>query len=399
MSGKTGFVALLREMLRKQGARTLALAGWAVWACALPTNNAPPTAGAGAGGASGGGGTGNTAAGVNGGTGGKAGGTTGGTAGSTGGSVTGGTAGSTGGSVTGGTAGSSTGGTVGGAGTGTGGTAGSMAGAGTGGSMGGAGSAGKAGGGTGGSMGGAGSGGKGGTAGTGGMPGVLRHRYSFSGTDTVALDSAGGRNGTIVGGTQSGGVVTLAGGTSEQYVALPAGMISVLTNATFEAWVTWTGGTTNWQRVFDFGTNDGAQGEQGIGSAYFFFTTRASAAGSGTCTAAANFPRVAITPSNAASETCVADSTAFPTGLTHVAVTIGSTMSLYINGQSVGSPVAPAVNLSGLADTNNWLGRSQYNADTEFAGSISEFRIYPTERSASQISASASAGPDSVPSQ
>ena len=61
--------------------------------------------------------------------------------------------------------------------------------------------------------------------------------------------------------------------------------------------------------------------------------------------------------------------------------------------------VTPAVSLSGITDTNNWLGRSQYAADADFAGSISEFRIYGTARSAAQIAASNTAGPDTPPTQ
>jgi hypothetical protein len=409
MSGWTAFVALLREMLRKQGARTLALAGWAVWACALPTNNAPPTAGSA--GAGGGGGSGNTAAGMNGGTstGGSAAGmtggtTTGGTTGGTmtGGTTTGGTAGSTGGTTTGGTTTGGTAGSTGG--TTTGGTAGSMAGAGMGGSMAGAG-AGQ--GGTAGSVAGAGSGGKGGTAGTGGTPGVLKHRYSFSGSDTTAVDSVGNTNGTLMNGaTQSGGVVNLAGGTTDQYVNLQSGVLVGLSAATLEAWTSWTGGTSNWQRVFDFGLSDqaAANGEQGntnTTSPYLFFTPRAQATTNPNCTnATASRPRVALTSSGPANEYCAFGGAAFPTGLTHVAVTIDATsMALYINGSPEGSPVTLGTTLSVASGSFAWLGRSLFFSDTEYAGTISEFRIYPTARSASQISASASAGPDSVPSQ
>ena len=405
MSGQAAFVALLREMLRKQGARTLALAGWAVWSCALPTNNAPPTAGsAGSGGASGSGGTGNTAAGMPGGssTGGTAG-MTGGTGG-TGGTTTGGTAGSTGGTNTGGTAGS-TGGTLGGGGQG--GTAGSMAGAGTGGAMGGAGSGGKAGAaGTAGSMAGAGSGGKGGTAGTGGTPGVLKHRYSFTGSNTTATDSVGGLDGSLLNGaTQSGGVVTLSGGTTDQYVNLPSGVLFGLTAVTIEAWASWTGGTSNWQRLFDFGQSDGTSGEQGgtnSTSPYLFFTPRAQATENTNCNnPTASRPRVAITSSGPANEYCAFGGAAFPDGtMTHVAVTIdASTMALYINGSPEGAPVSVGTPLSVVSGYFAWLGRSLFSSDTEFAGTISEFRIYPTARSASQISASSSAGPDNVPPQ
>jgi hypothetical protein len=311
---------------------------------------------------------------------------TGGTA--TGGTMTGGTAtGGTGGSSTGGSmAGSSTGGTVGGAGKGgTAGTGGTTAG--TGGSAAG----------TGGTTGGAGKGGTGGTGGGGST--VLVHRYSFSGTDTTAMDSIGTAHGTIIGGTQAAGVVTLSGGTSDQYVDLPAGIVSVLSSATFEAWVTWTGGTANWQRVFDFGANTEAAGNQGTGTSYLFFTPRAQAGTAANCTGPANFPRVAMTPDGPTMESCVMGAAAFPTGSAHIAVSVGATLGLYINGAPIGTSITPSTSLSSIADTHNWLGRSQFSPDGEFAGTISEFRIYNTARSSAQISASYAAGPDTPPTQ
>jgi hypothetical protein len=119
----------------------------------------------------------------------------------------------------------------------------------------------------------------------------------------------------------------------------------------------------------------------------------------GICPATANLPRAAITPSGPTMESCVVGAAAFPSTLTHIAVSIGTMVTLYINGASVGTPVAPATTLGSLTDTHNWLGRSQFNADGEFAGSISEFRIYNTARNSQQISASRTAGPDTPPAQ
>jgi hypothetical protein len=86
--------------------------------------------------------------------------------------------------------------------------------------------------------------------------------------------------------------------------------------------------------------------------------------------------------------------------MTQVAVTTqGTTLSLYIGGASAGTPVTLPGGIASVTRTNNWLGRSQYSSDTEFSGSISEFRVYGVARSASQISASYSAGPDTPPTQ
>ena len=82
------------------------------------------------------------------------------------------------------------------------------------------------------------------------MKSALLHRYSFDGTGTAVTDSVGAAHGTVVNAQLSGsGTVVLGGGTTDQYVDLPNGIVSSLTNATFEAWITWDGGN-GWQRVF-----------------------------------------------------------------------------------------------------------------------------------------------------
>jgi hypothetical protein len=209
------------------------------------------------------------------------------------------------------------------------------------------------------------------------------------------------------GASQGSGVVTLAGGDTDQYVNLQSGVLVGLSATTIEAWASWTGGTANWQRLFDFGTSDagstnGEQGNTNSTSPYLFFTPQAQATTNPNCTnATASRPRVALTGSGPANEYCAFGGAAFPAGtMTHVAVTIDATnMALYINGAAEGSPVTLGTTLSVASGSFAWLGRSLFFNDTEYAGTISEFRIYPTARSASQISASASAGPDSVPSQ
>jgi hypothetical protein len=52
--------------------------------------------------------------------------------------------------------------------------------------------------------------------------------------------------------------------------------------------------------------------------------------------------------------------------------------------------------LTGLGTTSNYLGRSQYNAYPGFVGTIDEFRIYDSARTASQIATDFSLGPNRV---
>lgn len=226
----------------------------------------------------------------------------------------------------------------------------------------------------------------------------LAHRYQFDGTGTVATDSIAGAsgNGTVVGATLSGtGTVVLAGGTSDQYIKLPSGLISALGNsATIEAWVTWTGTGGDWQRVFDFGSSSGGQDMQGDGQSYLFLSPRAG----GTVL------RAAISAAGGGDqEDLVSAAGALPSAtLTHLAVVVdgtAKTLTLYQDGASVGTPatIRATTTLSGLKDLNNWLGRSQYQGDEELAGTFHEVRIYSRSLSAVQVGANYTAGADALP--
>jgi hypothetical protein len=236
-------------------------------------------------------------------------------------------------------------------------------------------------------------------------PFCLAHRYSFNdaAASTTVLDSVGAANGTAVNVALPGnGTLTLAGGTSDQYVKLPSHIISTLgDSATFEAWVTWAGlaaGGGVWQRLFDFGNNEnGATGGQGTGTAFVFFTpTRDSGvsllsvntAGLSEVNGLAGFPSGAATGGGPHHLACVVDAKGVDGNAPNAAV--------FIDGVFVARTPLLSV-LSALDDVNNWLGRSQFAPDPEFAGTYYEFRIYSTALTAAQISASFAAGPDTLP--
>jgi hypothetical protein len=235
-------------------------------------------------------------------------------------------------------------------------------------------------------------------------PFCLAHRYTFDGTGTTVTDSVGTAHGTAVNASLSGtGAIVLGGGTTDQYVRLPPGIISAMgDSATFEAWVTWNPQTTPtnsagpWQRIFDFGNSDQADGVQGTGQTYIFLTPR---------NGSTQLLRVAITQSSNGAETLVDGPIALPTAavqaMSHVAVVVdgtAKTLALYLNGVPQGQTTLPDGNkLSTLHDVNNWLGRSQWVADQEFAGTLHEFRIYSAARSAADIAASFAAGPNALP--
>jgi hypothetical protein len=233
-------------------------------------------------------------------------------------------------------------------------------------------------------------------------PVCLAHRYSFDGPagSMVATDTVGGPAGngaTVNVGLSGNGTVVLAGVATDQYINLPAGLISTMGNsATFEAWVTWAPvNGSQWQRIFDFGNSDQGAGAQGTGQSYIFLTPRAGS----------NFLRVAISLGSFGAEDLVDGVDRLPSvPMTHVAVVVDGAMNmlrLYQNGRpqppgATGVAIRPATTLSSINDVSNWLGRSLYVNDQEFAGTFYEFRVYSRALTSAQINANAVAGPDVV---
>jgi hypothetical protein len=229
------------------------------------------------------------------------------------------------------------------------------------------------------------------------LPLCLRHRYSFDGLGTTALDSAGTDNGEILGGATllGDGTLTLAGLASDQYVDLPDGIISSLgSSATFELWLTWTGEGAPWQRIFDFGSSEQAAGLQGGGVTYLFVTP------SNTIN---THLRAAFTNAAPPAERTVNAPTALPFKVpVHLALVVdgtAATMSMYQDGVAVGSVETLDTTLAALDDVNNWIGRSQFIADEEFQGVLDEVRIYGVARNAEQVAAAFAAGPNDLPDE
>lgn len=240
---------------------------------------------------------------------------------------------------------------------------------------------------------------------------AIIHRYSFDGTGATIEDSVGTADGTLMQepagtATQSGGVVTLPGGftpaamdPNKAYVALPTGCLTGLTDATFEAWVSWTmctgtGCANNWHRVFDFGTTSTATTGSNI-----FLTPRSSNT---------NNPAFSASTTTGANNELTtgyrADNAALMGGPHHFAVVVddtGNQVRLYIDGVlavpvNANNTGAYAGTLAGITATNCWLGRSNYASDAYFNGTFEEFRIYDAALPASAITASIAAGPNAT---
>lgn len=225
---------------------------------------------------------------------------------------------------------------------------------------------------------------------------ALVHRYDFEGTGTAVMDRVGTAHGSLVGGaTLSGaagmGVVSLNGGTSGAYVNLPNGLVSSLTNASIEVWVSWAGGAP-WQRIFDFGDSTEASPEDnpGIGRSYLFVTPMTGETPGGVRAV------YSIDGGASTAETRVEASGSLPLRLAQLVLVVNAASSqllLYQDGEQVGAQAFDGA-LGSINDVNCWLGRSQYEADPELAGVFHDFRVYGAALTAAQIAASFAGGPD-----
>ncbi|OHB67182.1 MAG: hypothetical protein A2Y77_04530 [Planctomycetes bacterium RBG_13_62_9] len=202
---------------------------------------------------------------------------------------------------------------------------------------------------------------------------------------TVAADSVGGRNGTLlppdpeakglgpkwVAGKFDGAIQFRGGGTAatNDYVALPIGdLLSTLSNTTVAAWVNWAGTGGAWQRIFDFGSGT---------NNYMFLTPSRS----GT-----NSARFAIR-SPTVGEQIITAPAILPTGWHHVAIVMDSatmTMQMFVDGAMVRSGATLLLPKDMGVTTQNWIARSQY-PDPSYSGGLDELRIYDRALSQDEI--------------
>ena len=177
------------------------------------------------------------------------------------------------------------------------------------------------------------------------------------------VGQGGGATGPRVAG-RIGNALRLSG--ASEYVSLPTGIVSGLTNFTISAWVNPAANST-WSRVFDFGSNT---------TANMFLTVSAGTA-----------PRFAITTSGSGGEQRLSATSALPLNTwSHLAVTVnGNTGTLYVNGTAVATNTAMTLHPTNLGSTtNNWIGRSQY-ADPFLNATVDDFQIYNTALSAAAV--------------
>ena len=200
-------------------------------------------------------------------------------------------------------------------------------------------------------------------------------QYSMEGN--VQDGSGNGNHGTPVGepifvdGPAGYGQVLNMDGTND-HVELPIGsLVGTWRDITVAAHVNQADATRLWQRVLDIGTG---------ATVYMFLTPN-----NGTT----NAPRFAITTAGGgANESLVTAPAPLSEGWHHLAIVIDSasmTLQLYVDGERVADGPTALLPADLGVTTQNWLGRSQYEADPYFMGLLDEFRIYDRALSASEI--------------
>lgn len=212
-------------------------------------------------------------------------------------------------------------------------------------------------------------------------PGSLVHRYSLDGTGAVAIDSIAGDDGDVVGTTLNGDGTVTMNGDSRQYIDLPNGIISSLTDVTVVTWVTWDDGAA-YQRIFDFGSSSTGSGE-GLGTtgrSYMAvmpttgFEDQAKP-GLGGEIKVPGFPTVTLAST---------ENMKNRTAMVGFVLRGGVSASLYIEDRLLATQ-ATTITPGDINDVNNWIGQSQYQDNPFYQGGYQEFRIYDVALDACQL--------------
>jgi len=213
------------------------------------------------------------------------------------------------------------------------------------------------------------------------VPTTLVHRYSFSETGGATVtDSIGGSawSGTLPrGGSFNGSGQLTISSNQQQYIQLPAGILSNYTQVTIEAWVTFPDEIAVNCFFFGFGTFSGNTGYN-----YIFCAPRAG--------------RAAITSGNYSSEQTAYTGIDFSSHtnlhLTFVFNPPAGYLSIYTNGALAGINNSITTAFASVNDAYSWIGRSLYSVDPYPDFTLDEFRIYNGALSAAEIAASDALG-------
>jgi hypothetical protein len=157
---------------------------------------------------------------------------------------------------------------------------------------------------------------------------------------------------------------------TNSYVDLPIGsVINSLSDMTISLYANFAGTGGDWQRVFDFGSGN---------TNYMFLCPRMTASS----------PMRFAIRTTAIGEQVLTATSGLPTGWHHVAIVIDSktmTMRLQLDGTVVATGATTLLPKDLGNTTQNWLGKSQFEADAYYGGMIDDFRIYNRALSVGEV--------------
>lgn len=209
------------------------------------------------------------------------------------------------------------------------------------------------------------------------------HHYDFAGDGDVVRDLVSEADGVVVGGAELDGNGGLELDGVDDFVDLPNGLLSPLTEATLTLWLEWGGGPC-WQRLFDFGSSSAEEGTPASARTSLFVTPAS-------CPSSHLGPVeddvVSLMFHAPGSYSLAQDTSPLPAGeRSFVALSVGAqgTLELSLDGRTV-IELSSALRLSDLNDVNSWLGRSQWGQDPTLRARLLDFRIYDVALSSEQV--------------
>ncbi len=217
----------------------------------------------------------------------------------------------------------------------------------------------------------------------------ITHRYSFK--DGKADDSVGKVNGKLQGKAKVAGdklVLDNTGKTSEDttlsYLSFSERILPKSGSSTIEVWFTATSDGA-YSRVFDFGQR---------GQGYVFLTPDEGS----------ELARTAISSNDFGDETTLRSDEHLNNGKPHMVALVidakSKSLKLFVDGKpNGGAEPLEDHTLENVKGNNHWLGRSIFDTDAGFTGSIDELRIFDTALTAAEVAAHYKAGPDALESE